>query len=120
MNSPSSSPTISTLPSRLPLRARLALAAERAASGTSRRLGRGSGEMIGGKVALRVDPNVLAAVSAGRPAACVSGTNGKTTTTRMLAAALGTQGVVASNSGGANMTPGVIHALAAPPLTSPA
>jgi UDP-N-acetylmuramyl tripeptide synthase len=120
MNSPSSSPTISTLPSRLPFRARLALAAERAASGTSRRLGRGSGEMIGGKVALRVDPNVLAAVSAGRPAACVSGTNGKTTTTRMLAAALGTQGVVASNSGGANMTPGVIHALASPPLTSPA
>jgi UDP-N-acetylmuramyl tripeptide synthase len=105
---------------RLSWRARLALAAERAASGTSRRLGRGSGEMIGGKVAQRVDPGVLAAVSAGRPAACVSGTNGKTTTTRMLAAALGVAGPVASNSGGANMTPGVIHALARPPLTSPA
>src|SRR3954451_16960683 len=104
----------------LPLRARLALALERAASGTSRRLGRGSGEMIGGKVALKVDPQLLRAVAAGRPTACVSGTNGKTTTTRMLAAALGVTGPVASNSGGANMTPGVIHALARPPLTSPA
>jgi UDP-N-acetylmuramyl tripeptide synthase len=115
MNRPPVSP-----PSRLPVRTRLALVAERVASGTSRRLGRGSGEMIGGKVALKVDPDVLAGVSAGRPAACVSGTNGKTTTTRMLAAALGEQGPVASNSGGANMTAGVIHALARPPLTSPA
>ncbi|HSP38197.1 MAG TPA: MurT ligase domain-containing protein [Frankiaceae bacterium] len=106
--------------SRLPLRTRLALVAERAASGTSRRLGRGSGEMIGGKIALKVDPEVLASVASGRPAACVSGTNGKTTTTRLLAAALGVNGPVASNSGGANMTAGVIHALARPPLTSPA
>src|SRR6195952_859166 len=115
MNRPSVSP-----PSRLPVRTRLALVAERPASGTSRRLGRGSGEMIGGKVALKVDPNVLAAVAANRPAACVSGTNGKTTTTRMPAAALGVQGTVASNSGGANMTPGVIHALARRPLAGPA
>jgi UDP-N-acetylmuramyl tripeptide synthase len=76
--------------------------------------------MIGGKVAQKVDPDVLAAVAVGRPAACVSGTNGKTTTTRMLAAALGVQGPVASNSGGANMTPGVIHALARRPLSGPA
>src|SRR3954468_17629142 len=105
---------------RLSPRTRLALWAERAASGLSRRLGRGSGEMIGGKVALRIDPSVLGSVAAGRPAACVSGTNGKTTTTRLLAAALGVSGPVASNSGGANMTPGVLHALARPPLSSPA
>src|SRR4051794_5725672 len=126
-----SAPTGSSVPSsrlspaagpapRLPLRARLALLAERTASGASRRLGRGSGEMIGGKVALKVDPQLLRAVAAGRPTACVSGTNGKTTTTRMLAAALGVTGPVASNSGGANMTPGVLHALARPPLSSPA
>lgn len=111
---------MNSAPPRLPLRARLALFAERAASGASQRLGRGSGEMIGGRLAQRVDPNVLAAVAAGRPAACVSGTNGKTTTTRMLAAALGVSGPVASNSGGANMTPGVIHALARRPLSGPA
>src|SRR3954451_11408049 len=111
---------MSSVPPRLPLRTRLALFAERAASGASRRLGRGSGEMIGGNDALKGDPNVLTAVAADRPAACVSGTNGKTTTTRMLAAALGVQGPVASNSGGANMTPGVIHALARRPLAGPA
>src|SRR5919107_949565 len=111
---------MSAAPPRLLLRTRFALFAERAASGASRRLGRGSGELIGGKIAQKVDPNVLAAVAVGRPAACVSGTNGKTTTTRMLAAALGVQGAVASNSGGANMTPGVIHALARRPLSGPA
>jgi UDP-N-acetylmuramyl tripeptide synthase len=104
----------------LPVRARLAVGTERLASGASRRLGRGSGEMIGGKLALRVDPQIAARLAARRPAACVSGTNGKTTTTRLLAAALGVLGPVASNSGGANMTPGVVHALARPPYDAPA
>ena len=104
----------------LPVRARLAVAAERLASGASRGLRRGSGDMIGGKLALRVDPQITARLAARRPAACVSGTNGKTTTTRLLAAALGVLGPVASNSGGANMTPGVIHALARPPYDAPA
>jgi UDP-N-acetylmuramyl tripeptide synthase len=76
--------------------------------------------MIGGKLALRVDPQIAARLAARRPAACVSGTNGKTTTTRLLAAALGVLGPVASNSGGANMTPGVVHALARPPYDAPA
>ena len=105
-------------PARAPalsLRARLALSLERATSATSRRLGRGSGEMIGGKVALTTHPGVLHEIARGRSLACVSGTNGKTTTTRLLAAALGTAGPVASNSGGANMGPGVLHALARRP-----
>src|SRR5947209_2893681 len=103
---------------RLSARARLALAMERATSATSRRLGRGSGEMIGGKVALRTHPGVLHEVAEGRALACVSGTNGKTTTTRLLAAALATAGPVASNSGGANMGPGVLHALAKRPYAA--
>ncbi len=74
--------------------------------------------MIGGKVALRADPGVLAAVAAGRALGCVSGTNGKTTTTRLLARALATAGPVASNHGGANMGPGVLHALARRPLSA--
>ncbi len=96
-------------------RARVALALERSTSAASRRLGRGSGEMIGGKVALRTHPGLMREVAAGRALACVSGTNGKTTTTRLLAAALATIGPVASNSGGANMGPGVLHALAKRP-----
>ena len=102
----------------LSVRARLALSLERATSATSRRLGRGSGEMIGGKVALGTHPGVLREIARGRSLACVSGTNGKTTTTRLLAAALATAGPVASNSGGANMGPGVLHALARRPYAA--
>ncbi len=105
-------------PPALSLRARLALSLERATSAASRRLGRGSGEMIGGKVALSAHPGVLREVARGRALACVSGTNGKTTTTRLLAAALATAGPVASNSGGANMGPGVLHALARRPYAA--
>ncbi len=109
--SPSAGPALS-------LRGRVALGLERMTSAASRRLGRGSGEMIGGKVALRAHPGVLREVAAGRALTCVSGTNGKTTTTRLLSAALGTLGPVASNSGGANMGPGVLHALAKPPYSA--
>jgi UDP-N-acetylmuramyl tripeptide synthase len=42
----------------------------------------------------------------------VTGTNGKSTTTRMVAAALGTMGEVATNSEGANMDAGLVAALA--------
>jgi UDP-N-acetylmuramyl tripeptide synthase len=112
---------MSASPARTPalsLRARLALSLERATSTTSRKLGRGSGEMIGGKVALSTHPGVLREIARGRSLACVSGTNGKTTTTRLLAAALATAGPVASNSGGANMGPGVLHALARRPYAA--
>jgi UDP-N-acetylmuramyl tripeptide synthase len=108
------------LPRRLSLRTKAALAVERLASEASRRLGKGSGEMIGGKLALRVSPRALEEVGTGRPIACVSATNGKTTTTRLLARALGTRGPVKSNSGGANMAPGVLAALARPPYEAAA
>lgn len=93
-------------------RARAALAAGAAAAAASRRLGRGSGDVIGGRTALRLDPGVLTSLAAGRTCALVSGTNGKTTTTRLLAAAAATAGTVATNGGGANMAPGVVTALA--------
>ncbi|MDT3439700.1 MULTISPECIES: MurT ligase domain-containing protein [unclassified Pseudofrankia] len=108
------------LPRRLSARTKAALAVERLASETSRRLGKGSGEMIGGKLALQISPRALAEVGKGRPIACVSATNGKTTTTRLLARALGTLGPVKSNSGGANMAPGVLAALSRPPYDAAA
>jgi UDP-N-acetylmuramyl tripeptide synthase len=83
-----------------------------AASGISRRLGRGGGSVIGGRAILAVDPNALARLAAGRPIALVSGTNGKTTTTSLLAAALGGEGSVVTNLLGANLPPGVASALA--------
>jgi lipid II isoglutaminyl synthase (glutamine-hydrolysing) len=68
--------------------------------------------MIGGLVAMTLDKSVLAQLGAGRRAVVVTGTNGKSTTTRMTAAALATMGPVATNAEGANMDAGLIAALA--------
>ncbi len=48
----------------------------------------GSGSVIGGRVALAIDPYLLEKLTSGRRVVLVSGTNGKTTTTRMIAYAL--------------------------------
>lgn len=66
--------------------------------------------MIGGRVALALAPNVLSEVSRGRRCVTVTGTNGKSTTTRMIRAALSTRGQVASNVNGDNMPPGIVSA----------
>ena len=50
-------------------------------------------------------------MAAGHTVALVSGTNGKTTTTRLLAAALSTRGPVSTNTAGANLMPGLVSAL---------
>lgn len=96
-----------------PGRTRLAAAVGAATAGVSRRLGRGSGSVIGGRAVLLVDPRALGRLSAGRTVALVSGTNGKTTTTSLLAAALGGPGRVDTNLLGANLIPGLVAALAA-------
>lgn len=96
-----------------PVRARLALGAGRAAGWLSQALGKGSGSMIGGRLALRLDPGVLRAVAGERRSVLVTGTNGKSTVTALVAAALDAGEAVVSNSTGANMTDGVVTALAA-------
>lgn len=69
--------------------------------------------MIGGLVAMTLDRSVLRQLGQGRRTVVVTGTNGKSTTTRMTAAALGTLGAVATNAEGANMDAGLVAALAA-------
>ena len=95
----------------LPLRTRVAALAGRVVSEVSRRAGRGAGSVIGGRVTLAVDPSALEQMSAGHKVALVSGTNGKTTTTRLLAAALSTRGPVETNAAGSNLLPGLVGAL---------
>jgi UDP-N-acetylmuramyl tripeptide synthase len=95
----------------LPLRTRLASTLTRAAASLSRATGRGDGSVIGGRVGLIVDPHLLGNLAAGRRIALISGTNGKTTTTRLTAAGLGVLGEVATNSFGANMPTGHTSAL---------
>ncbi|MDA8400625.1 MAG: MurT ligase domain-containing protein [Actinomycetota bacterium] len=97
---------------KLSLRTRCAARSAMLIAGTSRALRRGSGTVIGGQVALTMDPHVLARLSAGRLVALVSGTNGKTTTTKLLAAAVGTLSGVVTNEGGANLPGGLVAALA--------
>ena len=66
-----------------------------------------------GRVLLAVDPKALSRAAAGRRICLVSGSNGKTTTTRMIVEALLTGGPVCSNPTGANMPSGLASALAA-------
>lgn len=98
------------------LRARFATSAAHAATWASRKSGRGAGGMIGGLIAQKIDPRILASLGKGRPAAIITGTNGKSTTTRMFAAAMRAAGHnVATNEGGDNMDAGIISALLATP-----
>ena len=65
---------------------------------------------------LAIEPDLLAAVAPGRRVTIISATNGKTTTTRLLAEALRACGIpVASNHTGANMPAGVAAALGRDP-----
>lgn len=100
-----------------------AVLAGRLASTASRLLGRGSGTAIKGATILRVDRHALEKLLDGKRLALVTGTNGKTTTTHFLAAAIaagesrGSQAVV-HNADGANLHGGVAAALSDQPRAS--
>src|ERR1039457_7255725 len=101
---------------KLPIRARLATTIGGAAGRMSRLAGRGDGSVIGGVIGLRVEPELLALLAADRQVVLVTGTNGKTTTTRLITSALGALGQdVASNAFGANMEAGLAAALGKAP-----
>ncbi|RJO77970.1 DUF1727 domain-containing protein [Nocardia panacis] len=93
------------------VRGRIALAAAAAASRASQKAGRGKGSMIGGLIALQIDKGIMEQLGRGRRTVLVTGTNGKSTTTRMTTAALGTLGPVATQADGANMDAGIVAAL---------
>jgi UDP-N-acetylmuramyl tripeptide synthase len=100
----------------LPLRARLATTVGGAPGRASRLAGRGDGSVIGGVIGLRLKPDLLSLLARGRQVILVTGTNGKTTTTRLITAALSPMGQqVASNAFGANMEAGLVSALAKAP-----
>ncbi len=91
-----------------------AILAARAAGLASRTLRRGGGSTMPGVVARRVYPKVLSRLSGKLPrgSAAVTGTNGKTTTTRMVAKIFQVAGLRAvNNSTGANLVTGVTAAI---------
>ncbi|MDP8926330.1 MAG: MurT ligase domain-containing protein [Actinomycetota bacterium] len=91
-----------------------AVLAAKTARIASRALKRGGGSTYPGIVARRVDPKVLARLSRRltQGSVAITGTNGKTTTTRMVSEILRATGVgVVNNSTGANLVTGVTAAL---------
>jgi lipid II isoglutaminyl synthase (glutamine-hydrolysing) len=94
--------------------------AGRLAGTASRLTRRGTGASIRGKVMLKIDPSALSKLLAGKRIAIVSGTNGKTTTTHFLAAALRESlgpdaGRLVHNADGANLHHGLASALSERP-----
>ncbi len=96
-------------PTTLGLRGRFAASVGDLVNRSSRLARRGSGTVAGGRVALALDPQLLAKTLTGRDVTIVSGTNGKTTTTALVVAALGADAV--TNATGSNMIPGVVAAV---------
>src|SRR5258708_38418248 len=83
---------------------------------TSRALGRGGGTTLPGHVADRIDPGLVAGLARALPNGCVliTGTNGKTTTTRIMAGAAREAGPqTITNPGGSHMRSGIPTALVA-------
>ena len=72
----------------------------------------GSGAIIGGKVAIMLKKSILQQLGSNSNNIIITGTNGKSTTTRMIATALATAKTIASNSEGANMKAGLVTAFA--------
>ena len=98
---------------RAPLPLAVEAAVVRAAGTLSRLAGRGGGTTLPGKLLWKLDPGAIDLLAAQLPqgSVAVSATNGKTTTTAMLAEILGRRLRVAHNGSGANLVSGVASAL---------
>ncbi|MGH2548018.1 MAG: MurT ligase domain-containing protein [Thermomicrobiales bacterium] len=93
----------------------VAVTAAKGISVASRRLGRGGGTAAPGLVADRIDPQLLGKIASQltRGAIVVAGTNGKTTTSRIIADVLEADGAkVVHNRSGSNLVRGVAAAFA--------
>lgn len=94
------------------LRTRLAVLVCKASGAVLRRLGRG-GTNLPGKLALKIDRNILGELARGVKVTVVTGTNGKTTTSRMIEQAFSDAGLkYFSNKSGANLLTGIIAVFA--------
>ena len=98
----------------MPLRTAAAVTAGKGAALASRLLGRGGGTALPGLVAERFDPAIVANLGEqlGRGRVLVTGTNGKTTTSRIVARALEEGGIhYLHNREGSNLMRGIASAL---------
>jgi lipid II isoglutaminyl synthase (glutamine-hydrolysing) len=108
--------TPAALPVATSLRLSTAIVTGNAVALASRLAGKGSGASVRGQVLTRLVPDAFGLLLQGRRVLAVSGTNGKTTTTHLLAAAvragLGEQASrLVTNADGANLHYGIASAL---------
>jgi UDP-N-acetylmuramyl tripeptide synthase len=97
------------------MRRTAAIVAAKTVAGLSRRLRFGGGTALPGLIAERIDPSIVPQLAAklGRGSVLVTGTNGKTTTSRLLRGVVESGGLRAiANREGSNMMRGVAAALA--------
>jgi UDP-N-acetylmuramyl tripeptide synthase len=97
------------------IRLQLETTAARAVGRLSRAAGRGGGTTLPGKLLWKLDPSAVDALAARLSAGVVlhSATNGKTTTTAMVAHILGPERRLAYNRAGATLLSGIASALVA-------
>lgn len=73
-----------------------------------------SGETISGRILLALRPNAISELAPGRTIFLVSGTNGKTSTTRFLKRIIEQKGSVATSQSGSNLNWGIASSLMQP------
>jgi UDP-N-acetylmuramyl tripeptide synthase len=93
------------------VRLRIAVLAAKFAALLSKKVLRRSGETIAGRVLLALYPKAITELSKGKKIICVSGTNGKTSTTKALVSIISKLGTVATSPSGSNLERGVAAAL---------
>lgn len=101
---------MATRPALHGLREMASISASKATLAVLRRTGRGGGTAAPGLVALQIDPSVVSRIAGRLPggAVVVAGTNGKTTTSRLIADMVEASGLeVIHNRSGSNLSRGV-------------
>lgn len=94
---------------------RIVLLKAKALGALSRALGRGNGIVIAGRLILKFAPNAVEKIARNKRVVLISGTNGKSTTSKLIAEALRTKFSIAHNHTGANLFSGIAAALGANP-----
>ena len=94
---------------------KIVLLKAKAIGALSRLLKQGNGVVIAGRFILKFAPNAVAKLAREKRVVLISGTNGKSTTAKLIAEALKTKYSVAHNHTGANLFSGIAAALGADP-----
>lgn len=93
------------------MRLKLSILIAKLAALLSQKVLRRSGETISGRVLLALYPKAITELSKGKKIICISGTNGKTSTTKALVSIISKLGSVATSPSGSNLERGVAAAL---------